>query len=144
MSSEVKQHTHFNDSSFGEFGVLDERVDDRRQQQRLLPRQGEDSLRRHCSPVSGTNRQMLERRGDRYVIISLPQRGPGCVVSPPHSTQSFIRANRDHSAARAEPRPAFPSSTSNVVACRQCGLLSFSASLATGFARISAIYEPFL
>lgn len=62
MTIEVKQHTHFYDSSFGEFGVLDERVDDRRQQQRLLPRQGEDSLRRHCSPVSAQTGKCYKSR----------------------------------------------------------------------------------
>lgn len=52
MTIDLKPHTHFNDSCFGEFGVLHERVDDRRQQQGLLPRQGEDSQRRHCNPES--------------------------------------------------------------------------------------------
>lgn len=44
--------THFDDSGCGELGVLDERVDDRRQEQGLLPRQGEHSLWRHCSPAN--------------------------------------------------------------------------------------------
>ena len=52
MTIDLKPHTHFNYSCFGEFGVLQERVDDRRQQQGLLPRQGEDSQRRHCNPES--------------------------------------------------------------------------------------------
>lgn len=42
-------HTHFNDIGFGEFSVLDERVDDRGQLQRLLPRQNGYPLGRHGS-----------------------------------------------------------------------------------------------
>lgn len=110
---DLTRHTHFNYRRFGQPGVLHKRVDDRRQEQGLLPRQGEYSLWRHCSPA-------IEETGEGFSVEA-----PLCyhlTSSTGTLLYSFLPISDDltgHRKHRGEPqriRTGVSGSTSNVVA----------------------------
>ena len=116
--------THFDDSGCGELGVLDERVDDGRQEQGLLPRQGEHSLWRHCGPANDETGRSVSLRvclSDAPLCdhVTSSTGDPALSFSPQVIGRSESRGaeRRREQARRAKTRTARSGSTYNTVRC---------------------------
>lgn len=118
-------HTHFNNCSSGQLSVLHERVDDRRQEERLLSRQGEHSVWSHDSPGCGNTSNGW---GWSAVVLSFHFLNilTYCTFRQRRPRREYIKDLRKKTtwAAQEAPPPArFPGPATAVLATRTMSLL---------------------